>query len=466
MTTPSIGFGPLKGPDLRVVGGATDAGRGPGEILDDGSVAAPLVTQEGLIINTLTLTTGTYADADGNPLAWVRAQWSVPAAGEHPTDQNRVGDYRIRYTSESGQSAPYSVTEGRDVTIRGLRPQFLVTVDVRARANKGVLGPPASASIQTKADNIPPPIPSAPTITGTLRGASVVWDGTFVGGAVTPPDYRYIEIQLATASTFATESLVSVSEKFHKAGRTSVYPIGAPGFVVYARLRSIDRSGNASDWSAVATGTGIPIVPEDIGERAITEGKLADAAVTARSIIDQAVTTFKMAPGSVTTNTLADLAITTAKIGDRAIEGIKMALGTVKTENLGPNSVDAAKLADLAVTSAKVAEAAIITSKISNNAVDNLKLLPGAVTTDKVAEAAITTDLLAKFAVHAQNVGFGIGGGNLLDNSSFENKDAPLQHWENHQYMTLVVNASAMVHGEKVLVTTYSSAAGVAPALA
>lgn len=456
---PGIGFGPLKGPDRFGVGTELQ----PGEILDDGTPARQPPTPTTLALGALSLSTTTERDVHGRITASVRAEWAPPPQGEHPTDPHGVGSYEISYTTLVGTGwTPNQATEVRDVTIRGLPVAADVIVRVRAKTNAGTLGPWEQASIRTRADTVPPPVPSAPGIEGTLRGAAFTWDGLFAGGVLPPSDYQYVEAQFSLDPAFPPSASRIAGEKLFAAGSTAVYQLGTPPFVVHARLRSMDNSGNLSDWSAVTSGSGIQVIPADIGQGAVTTAALAEAAVTAQKILDSAVSTFKLAPGSVVTDRLADLAVATAKIGTNAITSIKLAAGAVTAEKIVDEAIISAKLAPLSVLSDKLAENSVVLGKISENAVDNLALIDGSVTTASVAQGAITTALLAQFAVKAQNVGFGIGGANQLENSSFEDG---LTGWSVEAGMTIVSVTGALVHGTMALESTFDPNVGQQPAL-
>jgi hypothetical protein len=152
---------------------------------------------------------------------------------------------------------------------------------------------------------------------------------------------------------------------------------------------------------------------------------------------------------------------------------IKLAVNSVTPEKIVDGSIVSAKMADLAITSAKLAANAVTVGKIGPNAVDNLALLDGAVQTSKIADQAITSGLLAQFAVTAQKVGFGIGGGNMLENSSFEDRGDPaaplpasvVPHWEVDSACTMTSVASSLVAGKRAVETTFDPNVGQLPAL-
>lgn len=122
-----------------------------------------------------------------------------------------------------------------------------------------------------------------------------------------------------------------------------------------------------------------------VADGAITEEKLSDGAVTAAKIALLGVTAAVIAAGAVTTEKLSDGAVTTAKIGALA--------------------VTTALLADKSVTTAKIADLAVTAGQIANATVDNTKLAEAAVTSVKIAEAAVTAVKLAAGAVTAAKLG-------------------------------------------------------------
>ncbi|MGV1951668.1 phage tail protein [Agrobacterium vitis] len=103
------------------------------------------------------------------------------------------------------------------------------------------------------------------------------------------------------------------------------------------------RETVASDWLSVTT---LNLSEStDVLDNSITTAKLADAAVTASKIMDEAVTNLK----------LADAAVSTAKLQ----------VAAVTQEVLANSSVIASKLADAAVTGAKLAAQAVDATKFA-----------------------------------------------------------------------------------------------------
>ena len=96
---------------------------------------------------------------------------------------------------------------------------------------------------------------------------------------------------------------------------------------------------------------------------------------------------------------LGDMAIednvTNAKIVNDAITSAKIATGAVTNAKIGALAVDTAQIATAAVTNAKIATDAVGTTQIAAAAVTNAKIATDAVGTTQIANAAVTVAKLA-----------------------------------------------------------------------
>ncbi len=105
----------------------------------------------------------------------------------------------------------------------------------------------------------------------------------------------------------------------------------------------------------------------------------ADGWVTTQRLATGAVTSDKIADGTIATADIASGAVTNTKIANNAITHEKIADGSVKPEDLANGAVTNTKIADGAVTSDKIADGAVNTADIADGAVTSLKIADGAV---------------------------------------------------------------------------------------
>lgn len=96
-----------------------------------------------------------------------------------------------------------------------------------------------------------------------------------------------------------------------------------------------------------------------------------------------------IADGAVTTAKIADGAVGTAAIADDAVTADKLAMSAVDTDAIKWGAVDAYRLKDAAVTEAKLSNGAVTESKIGYYAVTEKKIARGAVTSEKIVDGAV-----------------------------------------------------------------------------
>jgi hypothetical protein len=123
----------------------------------------------------------------------------------------------------------------------------------------------------------------------------------------------------------------------------------------------VNSGTTAPEWGQVPTA--------GIADSAVTSAKIADGTIVAGDIADGAITSAKILDGTIATGDLADSAVTSAKIAD----------GTIV----------AGDLADGAVTSAKILDGTIVNADINASAAIALsKLATGALPTDITVASA------------------------------------------------------------------------------
>ena len=111
-----------------------------------------------------------------------------------------------------------------------------------------------------------------------------------------------------------------------------------------------------------------------------------------------------IADGAITTAKIADGAVGTAAIADDAVTADKLAMSAVDTDAIKWGAVDTNRLKDAAVTEAKLSNGAVTKSKIGYYAVEERNIKDHAVTMDKIADGAVTGLKIADNVITNRNV--------------------------------------------------------------
>lgn len=122
----------------------------------------------------------------------------------------------------------------------------------------------------------------------------------------------------------------------------------------------------------------------------VSQGAVADGAVTAQKLANGAVTSAKIADGAVGTAALADAAVTYDKIKDKAVGSAKLADNAVSANKIASNAVQERQIFDGSVTEGKIGYGAVTANKISDGAVTQSKLAAESVSSAKIAHNAVT----------------------------------------------------------------------------
>ena len=122
--------------------------------------------------------------------------------------------------------------------------------------------------------------------------------------------------------------------------------------------------------------------------------ELADDAVTADKLADNAVVTANIVAKNVTGEKIANKAVDTAQIADGAIEALQ----------INANAVETAKIKDANVTGDKIANKAVDTAQIADGAIEALQINTDAVETAKIKDLNVTAGKLAADAVETAKI--------------------------------------------------------------
>lgn len=171
-----------------------------------------------------------------------------------------------------------------------------------------------------------------------------------------------------------------------------------------------------SAWTAAVPATDLTgqINSGQIADAAITATKIGNEAVTAAAVAVGAITSTKLGVDSVTADKIAAAAVTAAKIGNAAVTTTKIATAAITADVVAANAITATKISDGAITTAKIsagavtagtlAAGAVTAEKISAGAVTAAAIDAGAVTATSIAAGAVTAGKIATDAVQAINI--------------------------------------------------------------
>lgn len=119
----------------------------------------------------------------------------------------------------------------------------------------------------------------------------------------------------------------------------------------------------------------------------VSQGGIADGAVTSEKVAAGAIGTAAIADAAVTYDKIKDKAVGSAKLADNAVSAQKIASNAVQERHIFDGSVTQSKLAAESVSSAKLAPNAVTNEKIGDKAL--AETLTVTASTD-VAESAVT----------------------------------------------------------------------------
>lgn len=164
-----------------------------------------------------------------------------------------VSGYDVWWRRKDGKSNPSGIRtfwasdlpQGGVATVHVAPLEVYGLYEVAVRAiegnNYGVWSP--TIEVRMPGDVTPPPAPTRPVVSQTLGVLDVVWDGKGPHGVNMPADYDHTDVSI----TAPGDTPVVVTRMSKPVQRVSVAGLEMREWEV--RLRTVDRSGNASDWS-------------------------------------------------------------------------------------------------------------------------------------------------------------------------------------------------------------------------
>lgn len=175
----------------------------------------------------------------------------------------------------------------------------------------------------------------------------------------------------------------------------------ASGQIADAAITATKIGNDAVTTAKIATDA---ITADVIAASAITETKIASNAITTAKINAAAITTAKIAAGAVTADEITAGAITTAKIAAGAITAAEIAAGAITAGKIAADAVTATEIAANTITASEIAAGAITANEIAANTITSGKIAAGAISADQIAANAVTATKIAANAVTADKI--------------------------------------------------------------
>ena len=212
----------------------------------------------GLIVQT-----DAYIGSDGYAHGLATAMWSAVTQATNDT-AIEISNYAVEWRKHV-DGAPWHSAGTTDKTQLGFGGLDCGTqIEVRVRAvptYSDKLGEWSSVFVATvESDTMPCSVPSKPVLSSELGVVTVHWDGRTSTGAQMESDFDHVEV----GEGVNADGMTVISATQSGQGDYLVTGLAAGSRHAYA-LRSVDRAGNRSDWSAVASVTVASAVsPEEV----------------------------------------------------------------------------------------------------------------------------------------------------------------------------------------------------------
>lgn len=412
----------------------------------------------GLNILNLNVGEGGRTQSDGTRVSTALLGWTAVQSAY-------VTQYEVQWKPTSDSSYATTYTTNNSIELSPIVDGVEYTFRVRAVSANGYRGPFSSITLTGGGDTTAPALPTNVSAAGQFKYISLEWENPL------DADFNYVEVWENTTNTSVGANKVGTSggSSFQ---RTNL----GLSETRYYFLRSVDYSGNTSDFTAGVSATttylddpdfanGIYTLFTDQGLYAIedvtslppagtfvgqkvfnrTDGKLYQ---WTGSAWDLAVA--DVADGSITSTKIDDNAVTTPKISAASITGDKIVANTITGGLLSTSGIitNSAQINNAVVTNAKIADAAITTAKIANANITNAKIANAAITTAKIGDLSVNTLKIANQAV--SNTAFASGSVSLTSYNTWTNVASIYFSTEGSNQLIVQVSGTATGYAQSV----------------
>jgi hypothetical protein len=220
---------------------------------------------------------------------------------------------------------------------------------------------------------------------GTVTGATIRTGAAGKRVVLDPEGIRAYSAGEALVLNFSTETgNLAIKGKVEAGSEVPATTI--TGQLTNAQVKELE--------AAKITGT---IVETQIGNEAISTGKIKAANVTTAKLAAEAITAEKIAAGTITATQIAAATITGEKIAATTIETGNLKAESVTAAKIAAGTITATQIAAGTITGEKIAAGTITAAKLSVSELSAITANLGTVTAGKITGAEITS--LSKFTL-------------------------------------------------------------------
>jgi hypothetical protein len=202
-------------------------------------------------ITNLSAVGSTQLNADGGTISAIEVSFTAAA-------DSFVNSYELTWVSSGGETQTFGINS-TEYTIYNLDNLQTYTVSVVAINSLGAKSTSVSVSnVSPSIDVSPPAVPTSVTVTGTFKQIDIAWTNP------TDSDFAYIELKRAGTAIEGDAVYIAKTSGDHYIDSPYTSTVTR-----YYWLRSVDRTGNASEWVSGGGGTAIQLVANDFDDGVI-----------------------------------------------------------------------------------------------------------------------------------------------------------------------------------------------------
>lgn len=363
--------------------------------------------------------TGLTADANARGVTF---SWNEIAGEKH-------NDYEVQFDDHSGFTSPTTrFTTATEISRLGITGETIYC-RVRARDIYGNIGNWSSTANGTiseiDTDDLANNIITADKVDFTIGGGNMISDSSFEDGISHVSPYFTVSLAHSQAESFHGSSSLEVQLDSSGGQAGGIHIVNGPvlpagtvcvssawvkapvGLDLQIQMRANHVGGGHTEGGANVTnfvGTGewqrVVTGPWTVSSSDFTPGLQ-----------------IKEPSGDVDTGQTFYVDAVQVEVGDVATAYAP------KPDEILPGTINTTEIADDAITSPKIIAGAVVAGKIAADAVTANEIAADTITANEIASETITADEIASGAITANKLNIIMGGGNLLNDSSWETGD-------------------------------------------